>query len=216
MIWGVADRVNLLKVPDLRSRRSLTVKQAFSARLARGYVRLSLLLGAYAPLALLFGLRLVAKGHPLKGYWCFGLAFAIALNMFVMLRVMRAEPRDYTAESVTSGAGELAGFVATYLLPLIVVGDVTNLDLLAYALYFVIVVSICLRGNFLHLNPLLAMIGYGLYTVTTSKGLQLLVLSRGEIDRLDAFDGVRLCPGIILLTNNRSAREREEQQISTY
>lgn len=192
------------------------MKQSSSARISRGYVRLSLLLGAYAPLALLFGLRLVAKAHPVKGYWCFAIAIVMALDMFVMLVVMRAEPGDYKADDVVSSAGELAGFVATYLLPLIVVGDVTNLDLLAYALYFVIVVSICLRGNFLHLNPLLAIAGYGLYTVTTSKGLRLLVLSRGEIERGDWFDGCKLCAGIILLTNNRSAREREQQQISIY
>lgn len=189
------------------------MKDPISARFTRGYVRLSLFFGAYAPLVFLFGIRLLAKAHPLKAYCCFAVSAVMALSLWLMFVVTSAQPQDYRAEDASSGAEELAGFIATYLLPFIMVGDVSDLDLLAYGLYFVIVAIVCLRGGFLHLNPLLALFGFSIYTVNTLKGRRLLVLSRDAIARGDTFEGRELCTDIILSTNNRSAREREQQRI---
>src|ERR1700722_4391424 len=158
---------SLMAVDEIDSRRPSVMTPSLAARFTRGYIRVSLLLGAYAPLAMLFGIRLLAKDHPVKAYWCFGFSVAMALGQWAMFRLTSAQPTDYKAEDASSGANELAGFVATYLLPFIMVGDVTNLDLIAYVLYFGIVAIISLRGSFLHLNPLLAIFGYGIYTVST-------------------------------------------------
>jgi len=193
--------------------RGVSVREPVSARFTRGYVRVSLFLGAYAPLVFLFGIRLLAKAHPMKAYFCFGVSVLMAVALWLMFIVTRAQPQDYKAEDASSGAEELAGFIATYLLPFIMVGDVSDLDLLAYSLYFVIVAIVCLRGGFLHLNPLLALFGFSIYTINTLRGRRLLVLSRDAIERGDTFEGRELCTDIIISTNNRSAREREQQRI---
>jgi hypothetical protein len=209
----VSERLHVNRCID--DRAAQTMKTPVSTQISRYYVSASMFLGAYAPLALLFAMRLMGKNHPIKAAVCVLIFVLVAANLFLMLRVMRAEPGDYRAAEVESGSGELAAFAASYLLPFVVVGDVSNWDLAAYAAYMIVVAIISLRGDYLHLNPLLAICGYRLYTITTGRGRRWLVLSMERIRKDDELDARALSPGVLLVTSNRSARERETKRISS-
>ena len=188
---------------------------SLSQSVTRAYVKTSLLLSAYAPLALIFAVRLESKDHPVKAIAFVGLFIAATLNLVLMFRITRSQPEDYHVKGVESGSAELAAFVATYLLPFVLAGDVTNLDLVAYAIYMLIVAIISLRGDYLHLNPLLAICGFRLYTVTTGMDRKRLTLSRERIREGDLIEARDLSTGTILVTSNRSERERRQNHIST-
>lgn len=178
--------------------------------LGRWYAQWSVFLSGYAPLALIFAARLAGKSRPIKAWACVGICVALAINVAALLRWFRAAPEDYEAAEVQSGAGELAAYVATYLLPFAVVGDVTSWDLAAYAAFLLLIGIISVRGNFMHLNALLALAGYNIYTVTTRKGRKWLVLSRWSLKQDDRFEARRILDRLLLVTQNRSACERVE------
>lgn len=188
---------------------------SMSASLARLYVSLTLFTAAYAPLTLLFALRLMGKGHPIKARVCVVIFVLVVGNLIGMFRLMRSEPDDFVVADTDSGGAELASFVATFLLPFVLVGDVTNWDLGAYAIYMFIVGVISIRGDYLHLNPLLALRGYRVYTITTGRGRRWLALSLDAIRTGDKFKGRRLSPGVLLVTTNWSAIDRKKDRITT-
>jgi len=176
---------------------------------ARIYGLSSLFLSAYAPLAIIFAMRLVSKQHPIKAIVSTVIAVLFALNLVVVLRWMRSERGDYIAASVESGTGELAGYTATYILPFVMVGDVTNWDLSAYAVFMLILGIICVHGRYLHLNPLLALVGYRVYTIATVKGRKYLALARGDdLFAGDAIVARRILDRLLIVETNRSALAR--------
>jgi hypothetical protein len=179
-----------------------------SERLARLYVGWSLFLGAYAPLAIVFAMRLLAKSRPVKAEACVVIAVLLALNLFLLLRYARTAPQDYVADEVESGTGELAAYVATYILPFVMVGDVTNWDLIAYGTVLGCIGIVSIRGEALHLNPLLALRGYRLYTITTPKRRRWLVLSLNRIHKGDRLEASTIAHRLLLVIRNRSAHER--------
>jgi len=149
--------------------------------LSRNYPSWSLYLSGYAPLLLIFALRLVGKNHPVKAIISSFLAFIIIGNGYLAYRFMRSGPEDYVAKNVDAKTSDVAAFVATYLLPFAVLSDVTNWDLAAYVAFIYIVGLVCVRGDYLYINPLLALFGYRAYAITTETNRVWMLLSKDRI-----------------------------------
>jgi hypothetical protein len=115
------------------------------------FMDLCLLLSAFSPLFLIGSVR--AEDSALM-WWLLGIGvlFTAALLIPVLGAWGRA-PRQFRIEKVQSASGEVAAYVATYILPLLVVGDKHPRDLAAYALCLALVGVIFIRGHLLHYNP---------------------------------------------------------------
>jgi hypothetical protein len=110
------------------------------------------------------------------------------------------EPRD----------GDLAAFVATYLLPFVVVFGVTAQDVIALALFLFFIGVLWINSRMIYLNPLLALAGYHVYVVrirpvgapTTESLPRSFLLSHTR--NLRAGDEVRpdrISPGVLIDLN---------------
>jgi hypothetical protein len=149
--------------------------------LSRNYPIWSLYLSGYAPLLIIFALRLIGKNHPVKAAASTILASLLIGNAYLSYRLMRSGPEDYVAKQVDSRTSDVAAFVATYLLPFAVVSDVTCWDLGAYAAFVYIVGLVCVRGDYIYINPLLALFGYRAYQITTGADRVWMLLSKDRI-----------------------------------
>lgn len=118
-------------------------------------------------------------------YWlpiaCWSLAGLGLISVIYLLLVQRLLTVDVITIDVIEDRGpDVAGYVATYLLPLVVVGAPTVSDLLAYILVFGAMGLIYVRSRLIQVNPTLYLFGYRLFWITTEEGFKGYLLTISE------------------------------------
>jgi hypothetical protein len=123
----------------------------------------ALFLSSYSPAMLILAVRSFQRSTAL--FWV-SLAVALlssgAFLLFIFV-VRTGGPFRGTIEDVESHDAELAAYVATYLLPFIVVFGASLQDVIALALFLLFIGLLWVNSNMIYLNPLLALIGYHVY-----------------------------------------------------
>jgi hypothetical protein len=100
-------------------------------------------------------------------FWiALGLAFISggAFLLFVGL-AQRTAPFEATVDDVEPRDGDLAAYVATYLLPFVVVFGAKPQDVIALGLFLVFIGLLWVNSGMVYLNPLLTATGYHVYVV---------------------------------------------------
>jgi hypothetical protein len=127
-----------------------------------------LLLSSYSPLFLIAAIRMECEQTRQCLIWL-GTAFTLLL-VIPLLATSRSAPEDYKLASVENASGEVAAYVATYILPLLVVSDTRLVDLAAYAVVLMLIGLIMIRGELLHYNPWIFILGRTIHTVRMASG----------------------------------------------
>lgn len=140
-------------------------------------VRSQLFLSSYAPLFVILAIRF--QGAALKAV-CAGLAaIGIAyLLLVVWIIPRRAQPREYPVASVDDASGEVAGYLATYLLPFVTVPSPTAADLAGYCILGLVVLAIFTRSELARINPTLYLLGLRVASIGTGQYGYYLVCRR--------------------------------------
>ena len=125
----------------------------------------ALFLSSYCPAFLILAVRFYDRSD-LGFYVSSGL---VAVSIFVFAAFMAAAPRGARFRGrvveVEPHDGELAAYMATYLLPFVMVFDAEAQDVLALVLFFVIIGVLWVSTGLYYLNPLLALCGIHIYMV---------------------------------------------------
>jgi hypothetical protein len=142
-------------------------------RLGELFNDICLLLSTYSPL---FLIGYVRAEDPNVRTWLLrlGVIFTVLLAFpFIGARFRAKE--DYRVTKVDDASGEVAAYVATYILPLLIVGDKQARDFEAYALFLAFIGIILIRGNLLHYNPWVFIFGRRIYTVRVGRRSYYLI-----------------------------------------
>ena len=126
-----------------------------------------LLLSSYAPLAIILGLRIDPLEPKLV---CFVIA---AWGIYDALRITwwsRRATTPRTIVGIDDRGGEVAGYLATYLLPMLAAPNPDTADLIAYGVFGLVIVVISLRSNLLAINPTVYVLGWRVMAVVTAEG----------------------------------------------
>ena len=141
------------------------------------WVRAQLLLSSYAPLFLILSFRFEGTTLRVVCGALAGLGFAyLIVVLTVVARV--AEPRPYPVETVKDASGEVAGYLATYVLPLVTLPNPTRGDLVGYCILAVVVAAIFLRSDLAQINPTLYLFGWRVASVVVNGNERYLVCRR--------------------------------------
>jgi hypothetical protein len=140
-------------------------------------VRSQLFLSSYAPLFAILAIRF--DGTALKAVCAALAAFGLLYLVLVVWVVPRAaQPRSYPVQSVDDAAGEVAGYLATYLLPFVAVPSPTAADLAGYCILAVVVAVIFTRSELARINPTLYLLGWRVASIDTGQMRYYLVCRR--------------------------------------
>lgn len=147
-----------------------------------------LFISSYAPAFAALALRFEC---PRWLPWlCIALAALGVVATIWFLVVLRLFTRDWaTLEVIEDKGGDVGGYFATYLLPLIVVSTPTVPDMLAYLIVFVSLGLIFVRSRLIFVNPMFYLFWYRLFYVQTNDGFAGYILTKRE---LRAGDRVRI------------------------
>jgi hypothetical protein len=148
-----------------------------SARDGLGHtlLRARLLLSSYAPLdAILFA--------RIDGGVRYAFAFLAIIGLLDASRLTwlagGVVPVPRTFVEVRDAGGEVAGYLATYLLPFLAAPHTTAGDIWAYVIYAIVVVIVTLRSNLGAINPTIYLLGWKVATVTLQDGRERYLVCR--------------------------------------
>lgn len=135
-----------------------------------------LFLSSYGPLLALTAVRLDSGAYRTFLFWLAAAGGAALVAALAASR--RIAPRDRIVTSVSDRGGDVAGYLATYLLPFLTVSDPATRDVIAYAGFIFLVGVVYTRSALLSVNPLLYVLGYRLVFVGTQSGQANLLICR--------------------------------------
>jgi hypothetical protein len=139
----------------------------------------SLFVSSYAPAFAALALRFECP-HWLREV-CIGLTAGGLLATLYFLVVMRFLTKDWiVVDTIEDRGADVGGYLATYLLPLVVVSAPTVPDMIAYLLVFASVGMIFVRSRLIYINPTFYLFWYRLFFVKTDDGFAGYLLTRNE------------------------------------
>jgi hypothetical protein len=124
-----------------------------------------LFLSSYSPAFLILAVR--SFDHS---WLIFGVSLALAIGssgIFVLFIhfARKGAPYNVVVTDVEPHDADLAAYVATYLLPFVVVFGASVQDVIAIGLFLFFICILWVNSGMLYLNPLLASRGYHIYVV---------------------------------------------------
>jgi len=140
-----------------------------------------LLLSAFSPLLLALALLFSFRSGNAIGWALVAASILPIAFLGIFLQVARAvSPQTSLLPVRTRQQDQLVlAFVSSYLLPVATsILAVDSWSWVATGVLLLLLVLIYLRGNLLHLNPVLSALGYRLYAIDLENGVEIMLLSR--------------------------------------
>lgn len=142
-------------------------------------VRLILFASSYSPLFLILAVRF--QGLPLRlTMGAIALASAASLAL-LLLAGRKGEPQAYDLKEIKDRGAEVAGYIATYILPLIVLNQPTKEDFIGYAIFILISGLVYIQSGMVNINPVVYLFGRRISTIRDSSGTEYYVIHRGNL-----------------------------------
>lgn len=183
--------------------------------------RLGLFLSAYAPLSLIFALRSLPNNFSEwtlsavvpSAIWVLVAVLGVLYIVFALKLAQDVTGLDRTFSNVQDRGAEVAGYVATYLLPFLTWTANGWPDRLAFAVYFIVIFAIFCQSNMSLVNPTLYVIRWQVFgaQVTGATNGQAIVISRHRPP--DGRLRVASLGGGVYVTSPRKGKEGEECQL---
>jgi hypothetical protein len=158
---------------------------AHSARRDLG-TRIRLFASSYAPLFALLALRFEDDWLRVT----FGALAAIFFLDTIWIAVLvprRVGASPHKIDTIADQGGQVAGYLATYLLPFLAVPTPSATDLVAYALFLAVAGVIAVRSDLTQINPTLYLLGYRLVSISTFEGFRGYAVIRSELTHGDVL-----------------------------
>jgi hypothetical protein len=154
-------------------------------------VEFTLFLCSYAPLFAILAIRFEPIWLTL---FCSAVATAgIVGGLTVLRRFRRVEAESWPLSAVTDRGAEVAGYLASYLLPLVSVPEPSVRDLIAYGVFITVTGVLYIKSGLVRVNPTLYVLGWRLQEVQIGSGSWSgYVLSQRRIAADESLRGVRL------------------------
>jgi hypothetical protein len=139
-------------------------------------IRIRLFISSYAILFVILAIRF-------ERAWLMWVCAAVAafgvITLLLFLRAARRiAPDPIRIDQVSDRGTEIAGYLATYLLPFVTVSEPSGRDLAAYGLFFLVVGIVYVRSDMLQINPLLYVLRYRVAAIKTSDEWNGYLISR--------------------------------------
>jgi hypothetical protein len=128
----------------------------------------ALFLSSYSPALLILAVRSFHHSAPL--FWGSLVVATLSAGAFLLFVFVghKGGPFRAKVDDVEPQDAELAAYVATYLLPFVIVFGATIQDVIALGMFLFFIGLLWVNSGMVYLNPLLALIGYHVYVARVS------------------------------------------------
>lgn len=155
-----------------------------------------LFFSSYAPLFAMLAIRIEDRR------WAGACLLISAVSVIVLLTTLklngRIEPLRYKIIESREAGPEAASYLATYLLPVVMVSQPSVRDGLIAALFLITAASIFIRSSIVQINPVLYVLGYQVLAVTSEDGYNGYLLSKGKAKAGSSIMASRMGDGVLI------------------
>ena len=138
-----------------------------------------LFLSSYAPLFVVFALLNTFGSGPPSIACALVAAIGVVLAVGVLIVARwKVPPTKLQIADAQVRDGDALAYIATYLIPFAAIGSTMGREQIAIGLFFALLAVIYVRSELFYVNPLLALVGYRLFQVTTLKGASVVLITR--------------------------------------
>lgn len=171
----------------------------------------ALFLSSYSPAFLILAIRAFDRCWAL--FWSFlALAILSAGLLLLYLKLARkGAPYSGTLHDVEPRDSDLSAYVATYLLPFLLVFGAGAQDVVALGVFLLFIGVLWVSSALVYLNPLLLVVGYHVYVVrvrptgtTGTATREFLISKRQGLRAGDEVRPDRLAPGVLIDLSGRT------------
>ena len=112
--------------------------------------------------------------------------FSLLLLWVFLKDLKNSEPVEMNVEQIQRRDGDIVSYIVTYAIPFLAVPFESREISMGLFLFFIVVWTLQIKLNLLHINPILAVFNYHLYEVTVGGTVQILLSkkSRSSADKL--------------------------------
>jgi hypothetical protein len=153
--------------------------------------RARLFLGSYALLFVLLAVRFHTTWLEIA---CAALATIGFLDMlWIVFGVSRRTAQEpIRLATITDAGSDVAGYLATYLLPFLTVAEPSTRDVIAYIIFLLVTGLVYVRSEMTQINPTLYVLGRRVVRVTTDAGWSGYIVIRSSPEPGDVIQTVPL------------------------
>jgi hypothetical protein len=159
-------------------------------------VRFGLFLSSYAPLFVILSSRFRRPELVL------GCALLVALGLLAVVWILWAErskaPAAFTIEKVDDKGSEVAGYLASYLLPFLTLAEPANPEVVAYLIFLCVAAVVYVQSDMLQINPIFYLLRRRVVRVTTSTDWQGYLITRERPLKDETIEATTLSTGVLL------------------
>lgn len=156
----------------------------------RTFFNVFLFLSSFAPLFIALAVRWSAP--PLR-FSCLALALVgtLALAWLVFIGSRARSAYTVTLTRASDQGPDVSGYLAAYILPLVVISDPTPRDLVAFGIIMATAAVVYINSRMLQINPTLYLMNRRVNQVTSNDGFHGVLISRREVIPGDSLRVVR-------------------------
>jgi hypothetical protein len=155
-----------------------------------------LFVSSYSPLFALTAIRLDPSTLQTVLYWTAAGGAGGLFAVFAAARQIQPRRREFVA--VEDRGVDVAGYLATYLVPFLTVSKPTGRDVVAYACFLALVGVVYVRSTLIGVNPLMYLFCFRLFAVKDTHGQLQLLISRNPPPRSALIPVRRVLPGLLV------------------
>lgn len=149
----------------------------------RSWIKVVLFLNAYTPLWLIFAVRI----HVL---WSIAVFSSVAVLSFLLLAMLierskKAAPTALSPADYQNKGGDSISYIIAYIIPFIGYNLHSAADVVSVCILLVVVGAIYIHSDLMCTNPILFLLRFNVFLVTSDTGKKIYLLTRKSSVRKD-------------------------------
>lgn len=166
--------------------------------MANAFTRLVLFLSSYIPLWVIFAVVTWQEKRTLA--LSFG---AVAVLSFIgavlyLRLVQHLAGIDMSVGIIRRKDSDTMSYIASYIIPFAATPFDKIDQIIALAIFLVVLCAVYINSSMIHVNPLLSLMGYNLYEIEDAEGNLYFLMSKRNLRRGEVVRGIDLANNIFL------------------
>lgn len=161
------------------------------------FVRFVLFLSSFSPLFAMLALRFTAPGLRLGAA---GLCIAGVVGaLFILAAEGRKGTAAYTVTKVEDSGPEVAGYLASYILPFVAIDQPAAELAAAYVIFLLVAAVVYVQSDMVQINPIFYLLGRRVQKITAAANdWQAYLVTRRRVLANETIEATTLSQGVLV------------------